>query len=276
MLSWHYNRTALHISPLDAPLLARLTPQQISNNTTRGLTPGLIDPGLGEAGGRILWPAGSERRYPRTRANAHHSPASAAQPSGYQASILPASIIQAGVTQAVTTQPQLDDQQQRFAGISQQPVLHQATRHAATQTSPPGSPSTHGSQSSGLVQPGPSAPTQRSDLTWPSGTGTVGVWIPQSNIWRPFNRGQVVDYGFQNSPVETSISTQSYHYTTPGFSPQRNIFEGSNTRHAEFTSKSKKHYRLLCPSNNLLINKHRSTSAKQQQNAAEEVRCRDG
>ncbi|KAL8945792.1 MAG: hypothetical protein Q9222_007717 [Ikaeria aurantiellina] len=34
----------------------KLTPWQIANNTTRGLTPGLRDPALGEAGGRIPWP----------------------------------------------------------------------------------------------------------------------------------------------------------------------------------------------------------------------------
>lgn len=33
--------------------LARLTEDQIGNNTTRGTTPGLINPALGEKGGRI-------------------------------------------------------------------------------------------------------------------------------------------------------------------------------------------------------------------------------
>ena len=38
-------------------LKARLSQQQIDDNTTRGLTPGLINPAMGEAGGRIPYPS---------------------------------------------------------------------------------------------------------------------------------------------------------------------------------------------------------------------------
>lgn len=36
--------------------LTMLSDEQINNNTTRGTTPGLIDPSLGEAGGRVPLP----------------------------------------------------------------------------------------------------------------------------------------------------------------------------------------------------------------------------
>ncbi len=52
MISWWTNPTA----PGNRPVIQSLTPAQIAGNTTRGSTPGLIDPALGEAGGRIPHP----------------------------------------------------------------------------------------------------------------------------------------------------------------------------------------------------------------------------
>lgn len=52
MISWWTNPTA----PGNRPVIQSLTPAQIAGNTTRGSTPGLIDPALGEAGGRISHP----------------------------------------------------------------------------------------------------------------------------------------------------------------------------------------------------------------------------
>ena len=52
LLSWHCKRT----SPKEARVLALLSRAQLRSNTTRGTTPGLIHPNLGEAGGRIPHP----------------------------------------------------------------------------------------------------------------------------------------------------------------------------------------------------------------------------
>lgn len=49
MISWWTNPNA----PGNQPVIRTLTPGQVAGNTTRGSTPGLIDPALGEAGGRI-------------------------------------------------------------------------------------------------------------------------------------------------------------------------------------------------------------------------------
>jgi len=52
MISWWTRHTA----PGNQPVIQSLTQAQIAGNTTRGSTPGLIDPTLGEAGGRIPHP----------------------------------------------------------------------------------------------------------------------------------------------------------------------------------------------------------------------------
>lgn len=52
MISWWTNPTA----PGNQPVIQSLTQAQIAGNTTRGSTPGLIDPALCEAGGRIPHP----------------------------------------------------------------------------------------------------------------------------------------------------------------------------------------------------------------------------
>lgn len=52
MISWWTNPTA----PGNRPVIQSLTPPQVTGNTTRGSTPGLIDTALGETGGRIPHP----------------------------------------------------------------------------------------------------------------------------------------------------------------------------------------------------------------------------
>ena len=56
MLSWHTKGRVATINTRRAAVLAQLTPAQIAANTTRGSTPGLINPALGEIGGRIPHP----------------------------------------------------------------------------------------------------------------------------------------------------------------------------------------------------------------------------
>ena len=52
MISWYSGPAA----PSNLRIINALTPAQRTNNTTRGSTPGLIDPAQGEAGGRIPHP----------------------------------------------------------------------------------------------------------------------------------------------------------------------------------------------------------------------------
>lgn len=52
LLSWH----GTGMSTKEAGILALLSRAQRASNTTRGTTPGLIDPNLGEAGGRVAHP----------------------------------------------------------------------------------------------------------------------------------------------------------------------------------------------------------------------------
>ena len=52
LLSWHGTGT----STKEVGILALLSRAQRASNTTRGTTPGLIDPNLGEAGGRVTHP----------------------------------------------------------------------------------------------------------------------------------------------------------------------------------------------------------------------------
>ena len=62
MLSWHTKGKWRRGQPNASreAVLAMLTPAQVTANSTRGSTPGLIDPALGEAGGRIPWPVTKE------------------------------------------------------------------------------------------------------------------------------------------------------------------------------------------------------------------------
>ncbi|MCJ1286780.1 hypothetical protein MMC26_006126 [Xylographa opegraphella] len=57
LIAWHIRGTKNGRDTQQLKILDRLTPMQKAANTTRGLSPGLIDPALGEAGGRIAWPA---------------------------------------------------------------------------------------------------------------------------------------------------------------------------------------------------------------------------
>ena len=56
MLSWHSNQVHRVPNVRRNGVLAMLTARQIAANTTRGATPGLIDSGLGDSGGRIFHP----------------------------------------------------------------------------------------------------------------------------------------------------------------------------------------------------------------------------
>ena len=58
MLSWH--GTAPNQSWIDM-VMSKLNHDQIHANTTRGLTPGLVNPFAGEAGGRIPIPTAHPR-----------------------------------------------------------------------------------------------------------------------------------------------------------------------------------------------------------------------
>ena len=51
ILSWFEAPTVQHKT--NNTVLAKLSAAQIQNNTTRGSTPGLINPALGQAGGRV-------------------------------------------------------------------------------------------------------------------------------------------------------------------------------------------------------------------------------
>ena len=59
MLSWH--GTAPNQPWIDI-VKSKLNPDQIRANTTRGLTPGLVNPFAGEAGGRIPFPTTHSQR----------------------------------------------------------------------------------------------------------------------------------------------------------------------------------------------------------------------
>lgn len=52
MLSWHVKGE----SARESEVLSKLTAAQVAVNTTRGTTPGLLYPTVGEAGGRIALP----------------------------------------------------------------------------------------------------------------------------------------------------------------------------------------------------------------------------
>ena len=56
ILNWHIRPHHHAGNRLEAELLPRLSQHQITNKTTRGLTPGLINPRLGPAGGEIPYP----------------------------------------------------------------------------------------------------------------------------------------------------------------------------------------------------------------------------
>lgn len=74
MLSWFAKTSPNKPNARRDQVLAMLTPNQINSGTTRGSTPGLINPGLGEAGGRILLPEvreGSGTYQPTRRPKAH-------------------------------------------------------------------------------------------------------------------------------------------------------------------------------------------------------------
>ncbi|MCJ1412795.1 hypothetical protein MMC19_006894 [Ptychographa xylographoides] len=67
LLAWHMRGTVHGRDRHRNAIFAKLTTAQIAANTTRGLTPGLIDPAQGEAGGRIPWPTIPEGRGERRR-----------------------------------------------------------------------------------------------------------------------------------------------------------------------------------------------------------------
>lgn len=56
MICWRPGTDAERENIVRQRVLAKLTPQQIAANTTRGSTPGLINPLIGEAGGRVPHP----------------------------------------------------------------------------------------------------------------------------------------------------------------------------------------------------------------------------
>lgn len=56
MLSWHTTSRASNANSKRNAVLARLSPTQVQANTTRGSTPGLIDPALGPASARVPVP----------------------------------------------------------------------------------------------------------------------------------------------------------------------------------------------------------------------------
>jgi len=56
LITWHSRGNGKKMTELRDGVLNRLSQTQIANNTTRGLTPGLINPALGEAGGRVPLP----------------------------------------------------------------------------------------------------------------------------------------------------------------------------------------------------------------------------
>ena len=56
VISWHATRTDPHANVPTANVLAKLSPWHFEMNTTRGLTPGLLVPELGEDGGRVPLP----------------------------------------------------------------------------------------------------------------------------------------------------------------------------------------------------------------------------
>ena len=62
MLSWHPNQFGQAQNARRTTVMAMLTTRQIAGNTSRGATPGLIDPVLGEAGGRIPIPIQRRRQ----------------------------------------------------------------------------------------------------------------------------------------------------------------------------------------------------------------------
>ncbi len=53
MISWHPTSNESKENEIRQRVMRKLTPQQIAANTTRGSTPGLINPLQGEAGGRV-------------------------------------------------------------------------------------------------------------------------------------------------------------------------------------------------------------------------------
>lgn len=72
LLSWFPKQAHQARNTRRDTVIAMLSPAQIAANTTRGTTPGLIDPILGEAGGRVPHPAARKaqgmRRGPRKKA----------------------------------------------------------------------------------------------------------------------------------------------------------------------------------------------------------------
>ena len=62
MLAWHSRSKSAGDNKARDLVLARLTDEQKAANTTRGITPGLRDPGLGAAGGRISQPPPKPQR----------------------------------------------------------------------------------------------------------------------------------------------------------------------------------------------------------------------
>lgn len=62
MLSWHTTSWDTNTNTKGDAVLARLSLSQLKANTTRGSTPGLIDPALGQTGSRILVPTPRKRQ----------------------------------------------------------------------------------------------------------------------------------------------------------------------------------------------------------------------
>ena len=56
LISWHPTSDESKTNELQNKVVSRLTDEQKRANTTRGSTPGLIRPWLGEAGGRVPHP----------------------------------------------------------------------------------------------------------------------------------------------------------------------------------------------------------------------------
>ena len=56
MISWHPTTNETRDNRIRQLVVSQLTRQQIAANTTRGITPGLISPLQGEAGGRVAHP----------------------------------------------------------------------------------------------------------------------------------------------------------------------------------------------------------------------------
>lgn len=65
MIGWFPNTLHNNDNGAHDKALSLLSAEQIENNTSRGTTPGLIDPMLGETGGRVLVPNPTKRQSKR-------------------------------------------------------------------------------------------------------------------------------------------------------------------------------------------------------------------